>query len=246
MLELGEGVAGNIIFRYATHEPKVILQYCNESVLSPGRVFALFRDLYVETLNFSPKGAGMDPHLGGGGLSVPMIFSQGLIDITFFNFPKGEGISLCSACRYGLRGPEFFPQVVREVLNTDQAIFADNGGIFDDIFQFTYVTRKFVGHQHREDLRQDPVDLLSIQAIELAYEIIHEKGDIFSAFSQGGEHESDHIDPVIKILPERPLLDQIREVLVGSRHDTDIRLMGRDAPERLVDPVLKHTKQPYL
>ncbi len=70
------------------------LQQCNSCASFPGTVFTHFRDVYIETLDFSPEGTGMDAHLGGRGLSIPAVFSQDLIDITFFNLLPGEGLPL--------------------------------------------------------------------------------------------------------------------------------------------------------
>lgn len=81
-------------FHICNARKKTSLQYCKSGILFPGRGFVFFRDVYVETFDFSPEGAGMDTHLGGRGLSVPLIFSQDLIDIIFFGVFPAQGFPL--------------------------------------------------------------------------------------------------------------------------------------------------------
>ena len=52
--------------------------------------------------------------------------------------------------------------------------------------------------------------------------IVDECGDVFDPFSQRGQMQRDHVEPIVQVFPELPGFYQFFEVFVGGGNDADI------------------------
>ncbi len=70
--------------------------------------------------------------------------------------------------------------------------------------------------------------------------------NVVGSFTQGRDPHGDHIQPVIKVLPEGPPVDLLLEILVRSRQDPYIDLVGTVRAEGPNLPFLQNAQEPDL
>src|SRR5580700_7477429 len=67
--------------------------------------------------------------------------------------------------------------------------------------------------------------------------------NVFCPLPQWWHGDSDHVEPVIKILAKPALRHQLFEILMRCRDHADVDLNGLRATHRLEAPLLKHAQQ---
>jgi hypothetical protein len=115
----------------------------------------------------------------------------------------------------------------------------------DHVFQLADVAGPAVGfHQVQRGL----IDLLARHPFLFRQkeEVPGEIGDVGGALAQRRQAQRHDVQAKVEVLAEETLLDQDAQVLVGGRHDPDIRLDRRSATDRGVFALLEHAQQPRL
>ena len=77
----------------------------------------------------------------------------------------------------------------------------------------------------------------------LLEKVIGQPDNLVLALPKRRHIKVDHIEPVIKVLPERPFPDSLLQIAVGGGHDADVDKDGVTAAEGLKLAVLEHLKQ---
>ena len=68
-------------------------------------------------------------------------------------------------------------------------------------------------------------------------------GHVFGPFAQRRQVDPHHVEPVVKILAELPILDELFHVLVRGRDQANVDLDGLGSADAFDLPLLKHAEQ---
>ena len=68
---------------------------------------------------------------------------------------------------------------------------------------------------------------------QLAHEVICQEQDIVAAFAQGREVDTENVEAVEEILPERARRHGLRQIPVGGDEQPDVRPESHDSPHAL-------------
>src|SRR5262245_26746685 len=116
-------------------------------------------------------------------------------------------------CRAQLLGRIVRPQSgqkVREMFRLDWRSKSDDGGVFQSVAQFPDVAKPGQTLQEANGRRgQD-----RRRRLETAQEMIGEEGDISGSLAQRREMDLEHVQAEVEVVPEGPLRDLSRQVLM--------------------------------
>lgn len=115
----------------------------------------------------------------------------------------------------------------------DSAVLDEDESMLDDVLEFPNIAWVIVSPKKRHHVRVHPRDRLALTPVEFRDEMIHEERNILFSLSQGRKLDLHHIDPIIQILSETPLLHESSQVPVGCRDHPDIGIHWLGPPERL-------------
>ena len=114
-----------------------------------------------------------------------------------------------------------------------------------EILELAHVPRPGISPHQLDTRCRDPFfgqTLLDCARKEMAHEI----RDILRALAQWRQTKGDDVEPKIKILAKKALVDERTQVLVRRRHDPNVRLDWRAAAHRHVFTLLKNAQEPRL
>ena len=77
-------------------------------------------------------------------------------------------------------------------------------------------------------------------------EVIGEQQQVGLPLAQRRHEDREHVQPVVQILAERPVLNRLLEILVGRGDEAHVRLQRLGAAEPLVLALLQHAQQLHL
>ena len=78
--------------------------------------------------------------------------------------------------------------------------------------------------QEGEGLRGHAVDRLAVLHRVFGDEVVDKQRDVLTALPQGGQFDVDHVQPVVKVLPEFATPHQLLEIDVGGGDDAHLHL----------------------
>lgn len=111
-----------------------------------------------------------------------------------------KGIPRCPERPQRLLGHNAF--CPEDEVSRNEVLLGHGHGIFDGIFQLSYIPGPIVEHQLLHGLRCQPLNIFSHLLTEFLYEMVHESRDIFLSFSQGRKLDRNDVNAVEEILPE--------------------------------------------
>ena len=91
--------------------------------------------------------------------------------------------------------------------------------MFDDVFQLSNISRIVMEHEERKDLPADAAHHSTLQPVESFDKMFDQSGNIFSAFTQGGEFQQHHVNSVKKVPPEKALFHLFGQIFIGGGND---------------------------
>jgi hypothetical protein len=191
--------------------------------------------------DFAEQGAFMDAEPLGGSQAVVVAFLQGLAD--GFRFQEVPGRADVDPGIGAFRVIGHFPGKMGKL---DDLILTEDESPFDDVFQFPDVAGPVVSHEQGQDFAADSVNRAVLEAVEVFDELVGQQRDILFPLPQRRELQSDHVDPVIEVLPESLLFHQFGEVPMGGGEDTYIRGFAAGGAERLEGLFLEDPQQTHL
>ncbi len=115
----------------------------------------------------------------------------------------------------------------------DHALFAQQDGSLDTVFQFAHVARPMVGHEHVDGRRGKALDVFLVLARASFQEEIGQQENIGLAFAQGWHVDGEHIQPIVEIAAEGFFFDRTFQVFIGGSNDPHIGLDGPLAADAL-------------
>ena len=115
----------------------------------------------------------------------------------------------------------------------------------DQVLQFAHIAGPAIAPQHIERFG---VQALGRQALVLglAQEVAHQVGNVLAAFAQRRQAQRHDIEPVIEILAEQALLNELAQIAIGGGDDAHIGLDRRAPAHGGVFALLQHAQQPRL
>jgi hypothetical protein len=125
-------------------------------------------------------------------------------------------------------GRDLIPRQVLGRMATQDGASRHDDAALDDILQFSDITRPVMVFQSRHHVIGDSVDHLALPFGERLNKVLCQQGDILSPFTQRWKHHRKHVQPVIEIGAELPLLNHASQVLVrGCNHPhVDLKCMS--------------------
>src|ERR1051325_7274744 len=136
--------------------------------------------------------------------------------------------------------------VRRKVVRMNDALFAEGTGALDGILQLAHVARPIVGAENFHGLLGDLEILPGAAGHFVFQEVRDQQRDVVAAFGKARQFDGDDVEPVIQVLAELAVLDELFQVIVGRGDNADIhkdRGVVTDAADFLL---LKHAQQTAL
>ena len=84
--------------------------------------------------------------------------------------------------------------------------------------------------------------MTAVPLAEETQEVLGQKRDVVAPFAQGRHAQGNHIESVVKILPETALPDCAAQILVGGRHQAQVHL-GRSPAQPFDLALLQNAQQ---
>ena len=106
------------------------------------------------------------------------------------------------------------------------------------VFQFPYISRPMVSHQHVNGWCGDSLNILAVLPGILGDEMFRQKENIRLSIPQRGKVDGEDVEPVVEVFPENSLTESFFQILVGCRDDPDIRLDGSGTTHSFKFPLL--------
>ena len=94
----------------------------------------------------------------------------------------------------------------------------------DRIFQFADVSHPRLLLQLVHGCRRDAGDALVHRQRELSYEVVDQHRNVVAPLAQWRQLNMEDVEPVKKVRPELPFLDQLFQILVGGGDATEVDL----------------------
>ncbi len=111
-----------------------------------------------------------------------------------------------------------------DVLRHDREAVTQDDGPFDAVLQLADVPRPRMLHHNLHRLRRDlqafPLQLPAVHREK----VLHQQRNVLAAVPQRRDDDRKYVQPVIQVLPENLFGHRRLQVLVGGRHDADVRL----------------------
>src|SRR6266540_2523868 len=101
----------------------------------------------------------------------------------------------------------------------------------DHVAQLAHVTGIPVAEQDLLGLAREPRRRLAHARREPRQEVPRERQDVLAAIAQRRHPDVEHVQPVVEVQPERPLLHLVAELLVGG---SDAQLISTNGPSRRI------------
>src|SRR5207247_7281173 len=113
---------------------------------------------------------------------------------------------------------------VRYVICGNSILVGHRDEPFDDIFELAYVSRPPVAAENLQCRVCDALNALSELDVIPAKEETRKIRQVLDALAQRRHPDRNDVEPVVQVLPERPLLHRPFEIDVGGRDQTKLRL----------------------
>ena len=133
-----------------------------------------------------------------------------------------------------------------DVVGLDEPAFAEHDGALDDVAQLARVARPVVVEQPALGLGREALDRSPRALAHAAEEEASERKDVLAALGEGREVNADHLEAVVEVLAETPVLHELLEVAVSGGDETQVHgdlVLAADADE---PALLEHPQQLHL
>ena len=89
-------------------------------------------------------------------------------------------------------------------------------------------------------------DVFLSEPIKTLNEMLSQQRDVFPAFSQPGQRQLYHIDAIVEIPTEGPLLHEFGQIPVGRGDNAHIRFNAPGGAQGHEGPIFQDPEQPHL
>ena len=193
-----------------------------------------------EALDFAVERADVDAQVSGGVLAISFAALKRFGDQKPLHGLEAHRLVFVPAGGGGRA------QFRRQVIQLDHAAPAEDERLLDDVLQFTDISRIVMFHEPCHDFIGNARDVLALQVVELRDQVVDQQGNVFAALLKARQFQMDHADAIVQVVAERAGLDQLGQVLVRGRHDTDIDGDRLNTAERFDHSFLEHPQQSDL
>ena len=144
--------------------------------------------------------------------------------------------------RLAVGGAELGGQVVL----LDGVALRQHHRALDDVLELTDVARPVVGDDLRQRAVAEAFHALAVLPGKALQEMRGERRHVALPTPQRGQRDVDHVEPIVQILAEFSLRDQLLQVAVRRGDEADVHGLGLVAAHALELPLLEHSKQLHL
>ena len=95
-------------------------------------------------------------------------------------------------------------------------------GVFQHIVELPDVSGPVIALEELHDLTGDGLDLLGHLLVQPLQLIVRKQRDVLRPLAEGGDVDIHHVQPVVEVLPELPVLHHLPEILVGGGNDPNV------------------------
>src|SRR4029077_2997033 len=100
-------------------------------------------------------------------------------------------------------------ELERQILLGDEFLITHRDQPLDQILELADITRPPVALEHRERRVRDAADVLVEPHVVAAQKELGELYDVLASVTERGKPDRDHVDPVVEVLAEPPVLHRL-------------------------------------
>src|SRR5260370_28225050 len=108
------------------------------------------------------------------------------------------------------------------VAAADEVPVTHNPGTVERVAQFADISRPSIAVEELADFGIHPANLTAVFGIEVAENVLDERGNILLAIAQSGQMNMEDVQPEIEILPELAVRNRLFGVLIPDGQDAHI------------------------
>ena len=135
---------------------------------------------------------------------------------------------------------------LQQDIGRNQALTAEDGNLFGNVFQLSHIPRPLVLHQQLLSLFGECHLVHPIFLGHLHGKEPEQQHDVLPTFAQRGHLYGNGVQPVVQVFAETSFADGLPDVDIGSCHDTHVGLADVGASHGYVFARLQHTQQSCL
>ncbi len=113
----------------------------------------------------------------------------------------------------------------------DNGTIGKNDGTFDDVLELPDVPRPIVVEQGLNRFGGKLETWAVVLVAVFLEKVLDQKRDVLFALAQRRNVHVDDVQPVVEILPEQTVVDELFKIAVGGGDDTNVDANGVDAPK---------------
>ena len=174
------------------------------SLSAPSLSAIPFGNLNPQRLDLSEQGARVDAQLLGSHGTIPSMPTKRLFNEYFLH---GFEARTAQSAENPLAG--VVPEILRQMLQLNQAILAEYEGMFDDVLEFSNIARIVVFHENDECFFSKAGHLFVLQPVVSVDEMVYEERDILSTLPQAGHIDVHYVNAVEQILAKPAFADEL-------------------------------------
>src|SRR5437016_8552570 len=169
-------------------------------------------------LQHAVEGPAVDAeHLSGPAHVAPALLEDAMHVATLQLRQRGAVLG-----RGTRRGGPRPPELVGQVLGGEHLLLRERDAAFERVRQLAHVAGPVIGAQPRERLLGDPGHRLAALTRRAPHQVIDEQRNVLAPLAQRRELERHHLQAIVEVLAEAPLLDGSRQLAVGRRDDAHV------------------------
>src|SRR5689334_12070812 len=104
----------------------------------------------------------------------------------------------------------------------DDVGLTENNQSFDDVFQFSYVSRPCIPRQQVHGVIRQRRNGKLVTFTLLAQEVLQEQWNVIAPFSKRRKFDSHHTESIEKIFTELSVVNSRPQISVGCRNDSNV------------------------
>ncbi len=115
--------------------------------------------------------------------------------------------------------------------------------MLDAVLQFPDIPGPMVGHHHVDRRGGNPADHLVHLGCKLLGEMVGQKQNVLPSVAQGRQVNGEHVDSVVQVRAEVPVLDRLIQVAIGGHDDPDVGRSGFVRADPLILLLLQNPQE---
>ncbi len=196
-------------------------------------------------LDLLEQGRSIQSEQAGGAVFVPVGVFESLFDEIGLEVAD-DGVEIESTRGHAWRRAlnfGFGHDVCGKIFQLDLAEFDEHGHSLNQVLELANVTGPVIVDKSLHRLVGDAVDARTALKAGHVEEMMNQQGEVAAAVSKGWDFDRKDIQAVVEVLAESTFADELGEILMRGRDDSDIDLDRLGRADRLERAFLEHPQQ---